>query len=80
MVGPVRLSIGALRVGGLGPRDAARLGAALEARLAVLLRERGVPPHWPGGIAPLRVAARDRRDPERLGAAIAEALWERQDA
>jgi hypothetical protein len=80
MVAPVRLSIGALQVAGMGRRDATRLGAALEARLGVLLQERGVPPHWPGGIGPVRVTPRDRRDPERLGAAIAEALWARPNA
>lgn len=75
MVAPVRISIGALQVSGMGQRDAARLSAALEARLAALVVERGVPPHWVGGLGPLRVAARDRRDPERFGAAIAEAIW-----
>lgn len=78
MVGPgaIRVSVGTLSVGGMGQRDAARLQAAFTQRLGSLLGERGVPAHWQGGLPTLRLPDRAFALPERLGAALAEAMFE----
>jgi hypothetical protein len=76
MVGGIAVSVGTLRVAGMGAREAARLRAGFAARLEALLSERGVPGHWAEGVPPLRLAAREAGRPERLGAALAEAMFE----
>lgn len=72
----IRVSVGTLSVAGMGARDAARLQAAFTHRLGALLGERGVPAHWPAGIPPLRLPPRAFTLPERLGTALAEAMFE----
>lgn len=76
MVGAIALSVGTLHVAGMGARDAARMQAAFTQHLATLLGERGVPPHWQAGLPPLRLPARAFARPERLGTALAEAMFE----
>lgn len=76
MVGSIAVSVGTLHVAGMGARDAARLQAAFAARLEALLGERGVPGHWADGVPPLRLEPRAFALPERLGAALAEAMFE----
>ena len=76
MVGAISISVGTLHVAGMGARDAARLQAAFTTRLGALLGERGVPAHWQTGLPPLHLPPRAFARPERLGAALAEAMFE----
>jgi hypothetical protein len=75
MVGAVTLSVGTLHVAGMGLRDAARLKAAFADRLGALLGERGVPPHWQTGLPKLHLPPRAFTRPDRLGTAMAEAMF-----
>jgi hypothetical protein len=74
--GSITVSVGILHVAGMGRRDGALLQSAFTQRLGSLLAAQGVPPHWQGGLPPLRLPDRAFTRPDRLGVALADAMFE----